>query len=295
MAEARHAGTVVLTLPRRWDRDGTVLIAGGTGELGGVLARHLVAERGVRSLLLASRSGPDALGARRLCDELAGLGAQVTVAACDVGDRDALAGLIASVPEKHPLTAVVHAAGALDDGVLEFLTPERLRTVLRPKADAAWHLHELTRHLDLADFVMFSAAAGVFGSPGQAGYAAANTFLDGLARHRRLQGLPATSLAWGLWAQASAPTGHLDDAPGARAHPSGLLALSTADCLALFDPRLAARRDQLVPVRLDTNLLRHSDPGEIPPLLRALYRGPARRVIYHAQASGMEEVQQALL
>jgi len=295
MAEARHAGTVVLTLPRRWDPDGTVLITGGTGELGGLLARHLVAERGVRYLLLASRSGPDALGARRLCDELAGLDAQVTVAACDVGDRDALAGLVASVPEQHPLTAVVHAAGALDDGVLESLTPQRLRTVLRPKADAAWHLHELTRHLDLADFVMFSAAAGVFGSPGQAGYAAANTFLDGLARHRRLQGLPATSLAWGLWAQASALTGHLDDAHVARAQRSGLLALSTADGLALFDAGLAARRDQLVPVRLDTNLLRHSDPGEIPPLLRALYRGPARRVIDQAQASGMQELRQRLL
>jgi candicidin polyketide synthase FscB len=295
LAEARHAAHVVLTLPRRWDPDGTVLITGGTGGLGGLLARHLVAKRGVRYLLLASRSGPDAPGAGQLRDELTGLGAQVTVTACDVGDRDALAALIASVPEQHPLTAVVHAAGALADGVLESLTPERLRTTLRPKAGAAWHLHELTRHLDLADFVMFSAAAGVLGSPGQAGYAAANTFLDGLARHRRLQGLPATSLAWGLWAQASALTGRLDDAYAARVQRSGVLALSAPDGLALFDAGLAARRDQLVPVRLDTTLLRYSDPGEIPPLLRALYRGPARRVIDQAQASGLHELQQRLL
>ncbi|HEX9355371.1 MAG TPA: SDR family NAD(P)-dependent oxidoreductase [Streptosporangiaceae bacterium] len=290
-----QARKAVLILPRRWEPDGTVLITGGTGELGGLLARHLAAEHGVRHLLLVSRSGPDAEGARQLCDDLAGLGAQVTVAACDVGDRNALAGLIAAVPEQHPLTAVVHAAGALDDGALESLTLGRLRTVLRPKADAAWHLHELTRHTDLADFVLFSAAAGVFGSPGQAGYAAANTFLDGLARYRRLQGLPATSLAWGLWAQASALTGHLDDAYVARTQRSGVLALSSADGLALFDAGLASRRDQLVPVRLDPKLLRYQDPDEIPPLLRTLYRGPARRVADQAEVSGVRELRQRLI
>ncbi|HEY0448298.1 MAG TPA: SDR family NAD(P)-dependent oxidoreductase [Actinophytocola sp.] len=282
----RSGGNVVLTMPRRWNPDGTVLITGGTGGLGGLLARHLVVEHGVRHLLLASRGGPDAPGAGQLHEELTALGARVTVTACDVGDRDALAALIAAVPQRHPLTAVVHSAGALDDGLLESLTPDRLRTVLRPKADAAWHLHELTRDLDLADFVLFSATAGVIGSPGQAGYAAANTFLDGLARHRRMRGLPAVSLAWGLWARTSALTGHLDDAYVARARRSGVLALSTEDGLALFDAALAARVDRVVPVRLDTALLRHRDPGEIPPLLRALHRGPARRVVEAARAGG---------
>jgi acyl transferase domain-containing protein/acyl-CoA synthetase (AMP-forming)/AMP-acid ligase II/acyl carrier protein len=279
-------GDVVLTMPRAWNPDGTVLITGGTGGLGGLLARHLVTEHNVRHLLLVSRSGPDAAEAGPLSAELTGLGAQVTVAACDVGDRGALTKLIASVPEEHPLTAVVHSAGALDDGVLESLTPDQLRTTLRPKADAAWHLHELTRDLDLADFIMFSATAGVVGSPGQAGYAAANTFLDGLARHRRLQGLPAISMAWGLWARTSALTGHLDDAYVARARRSGVLALSTEDGLALFDAALGAGRDLVVPVRLDTALLRHHDLGDIPPLLRALHRGPARRVVEQANAGG---------
>ncbi|MGD0063774.1 MAG: SDR family NAD(P)-dependent oxidoreductase [Streptosporangiaceae bacterium] len=295
MAQARHVGKIILRMPQRWDPEGTVLITGGTGELGRLLARHVVTARGVRNLLLASRSGPDAAGARELRDELAELGARVTVAACDVGDRDALAALIASVPEQHPLTAVVHAAAVLDDGVLESQTLERLRNVLGPKADAARHLDELTRHADLADFVLFSAAAGVLGHPGQAGYAAANTLLDGLARRRRLEGLPATSLAWGLWAQASALTGHLTDTDVARVQRSGVLPLSSADGLALFDAALATRRDQLVPVRLDPGLLSYGDPAEVPPLLRALYRGPARRLAGQARAGETPELRERLL
>jgi acyl transferase domain-containing protein/nucleoside-diphosphate-sugar epimerase/acyl carrier protein len=275
-AALRSGDDVVLTMPRRWNPDGTVLITGGTGRLGGLLARHLVAEYGVRHLLLASRSGLDA---GPLHEELTALGAHVTIAACDVGDRDALAALIAAVPEDHPLTAVVHAAGALDDGLLESLTPERLNTVLHPKADAAWHLHELTRDLDLADFILFSATAGVLGTHGQAGYAAANTFLDGLARHRRTRGLPAVSLAWGLWAETSGLTGRLDDAYLARARRAGVRPMSTEDGLALFDAALATRVDRVVPVRLDTALLRDREPGEILPLLRALQRGRARRVV----------------
>ncbi|MDH6129852.1 type I polyketide synthase [Kitasatospora sp. GP82] len=295
VSHARHVGKVVLTVPRAWDPEGTVLITGGTGELGGLLARHLVAEHGVRHLLLTSRRGQDSPGAQALRDELAEHGATVTLAACDMADRDAAGRLLASVPEEHPLTAVVHAAGVLDDGVLTSLTPERLRTVLRPKVDAAWHLHELTRDLDLADLVLFSSAAGVLGSAGQANYAAANTFLDGLAQHRRVHGMPTTSLAWGLWAQASGMTGHLDDADLARARQSGGLALSTPDGLALFDAALAARRSLLVPVRLDLAPLRSREQSAVPAVLRALLRGPARRTVDAAQhASGTDGLRRRL-
>ncbi|MDT5043039.1 MAG: candicidin polyketide synthase FscB, partial [Actinoplanes sp.] len=277
VAQARHFGKVVLTLPRPWDAEGTVLIVGGTGELGGMLARHLVAEHGVRRLLLTSRRGPASPGAGALRAELTGLGADVSVAACDVADRAAAAALIASVPVEHPLTAVIHAAGVLDDAVITSLTPQRLRAVLRPKVDAAWHLHELTAHLDLAGFILFSSAAGVFGAAGQGNYAAANTFLDALAQRRRLRGLPGTALDWGLWDQASDMTGHLGDEDRARMRRKGGLTLATADGLALFDAALTAERAQLVPVRLDPAALRSPDPAALPALLRALHRGPARR------------------
>ncbi|MFJ8234049.1 type I polyketide synthase [Streptomyces sp. NPDC094448] len=277
VSRARHTGKVVLTVPRPWHPDGTVLITGGTGELGRALARHLVTEHGMRHLLLAGRRGPDSPGAAELRTELAQLGAEVTLAACDAADRDALAGVLAAVPAEHPLTAVVHAAGALDDGVVTSLTPERLRTALRPKADAAWHLHELTRHLDLAGFVLFSSAAGTFGNAGQGNYAAANTFLDGLARHRQLTGLPATSLAWGLWARDSEMTGHLDENARARARSTGGLPLTTRDGLTLFDAALAAHRPHLVPVRLNNTVLRRRTPEALPSMLRTLFRGSAGR------------------
>ncbi|MFD7456316.1 MULTISPECIES: type I polyketide synthase [unclassified Streptomyces] len=233
------------------DPDGTVLVTGGTGLLGRLVARHLVAEHGVRHLLLVSRAGDRAEGAGELRAGLAGDGAQVTFAACDVTDGDALARLLAAVPAEHPLTAVVHAAGVLDDGAITSLTPERLHRVLRPKAEAAWRLHELTRELDLSAFVLFSSAAGVLGSAGQAGYAAANAFLDALSAHRRAEGRAATSLAWGLWEERGGLTAALDETDLRRLARTGVRPLTSADGLALFDAALAADEPALVPLRLD--------------------------------------------
>ncbi|OLL88225.1 Malonyl CoA-acyl carrier protein transacylase [Pseudonocardia sp. Ae263_Ps1] len=273
--------------PHHWDPDGTVLITGGTGGLGGVLARHLVAERGVRHLLLAGRRGPDAPGAAGLVDELSALGATARAVACDVTDRAALAALLAGVPDAHPLTGVVHTAGVVDDGVIGSLTPERLDTVLRPKADAAWHLHELTRDLDLDAFVLFSSVAATFGSPGQANYAAGNAFLDALAVHRRAAGLPAVALAWGPWSRAVGMTGSLSDVDVERIARSGMPPLTPEQGTALFDAALAVTGDAtsaaLAPVRLDLPALRAQ--GEPAPLLRGLIRRPARRAAAQASPS----------
>ncbi|MFH8978998.1 SDR family NAD(P)-dependent oxidoreductase, partial [Streptomyces sp. NPDC017890] len=259
---------------------GTVLVTGATGTLGRLFARHLVTAYGVRHLLLASRSGDAAPGAVDLVEELRALGAEPTLAACDVADRDDLAALLAAVPAEYPLTGVVHTAGVLDDGVVSSLTPERLDHVLRPKVDAAVHLHELTRDLDLSFFVVFSSAASTVGAAGQGNYAAANAFLDALAERRRALGLPATSLAWGLWAERSAMTGHLKDTDLARREGSGAAALSSEDGLALFDAALAAERPVLVPVRLDLTVLRaqaRAGLAEVPTVLRDLVRVPVRR------------------
>ena len=169
-----------------------------------MLARHVVSRYGVRHVVLASRGGERGEGVAEVVAELAQAGAEVQVVACDAADRDQLVGLLAQLPAQYPLTGVIHAAGVLDDAVITSLTPQRIDTVLRAKVDAAWNLHELTRDLDLSVFVLCSSIAGTVGAPGQGNYAAANTFLDGLAAHRHATGLSAVSLAWGMWEQASA-------------------------------------------------------------------------------------------
>ncbi|MBB3078666.1 acyl transferase domain-containing protein/thioesterase domain-containing protein [Streptomyces violarus] len=249
---------------------GTVLITGGTGALGAELARHLVAEHGVRHLLLTGRRGPQAPGARELRSSLEESGARVAIVACDAADRAALAEVVKRC--EPPLTAVVHAAGVLDDGVLDSLTPERMAAVLRPKADAAWHLHELTRDMDLSAFVVFSSVSGLLGRAGQANYAAANAFLDALVQRRAAEGLPAVSLAWGPWEHTDGMAAGL---PSQRPqHPQArdvLVPLSTQQGLALFDAALRSTEPVLAPILLDRAALR-SGAGHVPPPLRGLVR-----------------------
>ncbi|MFH8485213.1 type I polyketide synthase [Streptomyces longisporoflavus] len=258
---------------------GTVLVTGALGGLGRIVSRHLAERHGVRDLLLVSRRGEQSPGADELRSDIEGLGTRVRIAACDVADREALAALLDEVGAD--LSAVVHVAGVLDDGVVTSLTPERLDTVLRPKVDAALNLHELTSGLDLSAFVLFSSAAGVLGSAGQANYAAANVFLDALAQHRRAHGLVATSLAWGLWAQESDMTGKLDTGDLGRMARGGVAPLSSAEGLALLDAAVGWGKELpavLVPLRLDAASLRASAGADgVQPVFSKLVRTPVRR------------------
>jgi len=253
---------------------GTTLITGGTGVLGSLFARHLVAVHGVRRLLLTSRRGPDAPGVRALIADLAEQGAVAEVVACDLADRAAVEGLLAAVPQQYPLTAVVHLAGTADDGVISSLTPERLERTLAPKADGAQHLHELTRGLDLSAFVLFSSIAATFGAPGQGNYAAANAVLDGLARVRHAEGLPVLTLSWGLWARSSGITGHLGEADLRRIARAGVLPLDDRQGLDLFDAALSGDAPWVLPMRLDLAALR-AQRDALPAALRGLV--PATR------------------
>jgi polyketide synthase 1/15 len=284
VSQARHIGKVVLTMPSALAdglAEGTVLITGATGMVGAVLARHVVNAYGVRHVVLASRRGDRAEGAAELAAELAQAGAQVQVLACDVADCDAVEELFARLSREYPpVRGVIHAAGVLDDAVITSLTPDRIDTVLRAKVDAAWNLHEATRDLNLAMFVLCSSVAATVGSPGQGNYSAANAFLDGLAAHRQAAGLAGVSVAWGLWEQPSGMTAHLSSRDLARMRRSGLAAMNPGQSLELFDAALAINHPVMVATRLDRAALdAQAQSGGLPALFSGLARRPRRRQI----------------
>ncbi len=279
-----RAGPAEPATSATWDSAGTVVITGGTSGLGAVLARHLAGEHGVRHLLLLSRSGTAAPGVAHLAAELSELGAEPTIVSCDAADRTALAEALSAVPDEHPVTAVLHAAGVLADGVVSSLTEGKLTAVLRPKVDAAWNLHELTAGLDLSAFVVFTSVAGLVGAAGQANYAAGNAFLDALMARRKAEGLPGVSLAWGPWESGIGMTGQQLGENGGngentvrRLRRLGMPPLAPEHGTALFDAALRTGEPVVAPVRLDVAALRAAGAGAVPAVLRGLVPGTARR------------------
>lgn len=274
VSQARHVGKVVVDLRVGLNRQGTVLISGGTGALGSLLARHLVEVHGIQHLVLISRRGEESPGAKKLAVDLELLGAQVRLLACDVADRAALGRALASISPEHPLTAVFHTAGVLDDGVIASLSPERIANVFWAKVDAAQALHEATAGLGLAAFVSFASIVGVMGNAGQGSYAAANAYLDALAHHRKAHGQPALSLAWGPWG-GEGMAARLSDADRTRMRKRGLIPLAPEEGLDLLDEALGRPEPTLVPVHLDTNAVASSGDGP-PAMLRGMVRSVPR-------------------
>ncbi|MFJ9891619.1 SDR family NAD(P)-dependent oxidoreductase, partial [Streptomyces sp. NPDC091287] len=288
LSQARHTGKAVLTLPAPPDPEGTVLITGGTGALGSLLARHLVTHHGARHLILTSRRGINAPGATQLHHELTTHGATLRIEACDTTNPHNLTQLLNTIPDHHPLTTVIHTAGTTHDTPLHHQTPQHLHTTLHPKAHTAWHLHHATQNHPLTHFLLYSSLSGLTGTPGQANYAAANTFLDALAHHRHTQGQPATSLAWGLWAESSSLTEKLGDADLARMARDGILPLENAEGLALFDAALTGRQPLAVGVGLDSVALRkRARAGSLPALFGELVGGgrAVRRAVTDAEGT----------
>jgi acyl transferase domain-containing protein/acyl carrier protein len=281
------------------DPDSTVLITGGLSGIGAQVARHLAGGHGAGHLLLVSRSGEKAEGAAALRGELEGLGAEVTIAACDVSDREQLKDLLDSIPGEHRLGAVVHSAAVLEDGVLESQDADRLERVMRPKVDAAWHLHELTEGLELSQFLLFSSAAGILGGAGQSSYSAANAFLDALAQLRRSQGLPANALAWGLWEQQSKLSDELSkeqaEAIGRQIRQRfAVMPMSPERGLRLFDAARSLPLSLIVPVKFDPGVMRsQAREGTLPALLRDLVSVPKRRQAGGSLAAQLSSVPEA--
>jgi polyketide synthase 12 len=274
LSQGRNVGKVVLTVPAAADPAGTVLVTGASGALGGVVARHVVASRGARNVVLTSRRGMAADCMPETVAALAAQGARVRVVACDAADRAGMTAVLGAIPDATPLRAVVHTAGVLDDAAVGALTAERVAAVMRPKVDGAWLLHELTRDRELDAFVLFSSVSGIWGTPGQANYAAANAFLDALAGHRRGLGLPATSLVWGPWDRTDGMAGKLSEMDWGRLARRGLRPLSDADGLALLDAAMTGAEAVPVPARVSGD---GADGFDVPPLLSALAPRPIRR------------------
>ncbi|MFH8369659.1 SDR family NAD(P)-dependent oxidoreductase [Streptomyces sp. NPDC018031] len=270
---ARHTGKLVLDVPPALDPDGTVLITGGTGTLGGLIAEHLVRAHGVRHLLLLGRRGPAAPGAEELTARLTALGARVRVVAADAGDAAALREAVGGVGPAHPLTGVVHAAGLVADAMLPSQDRRRLAEVWSAKAAAAAHLHAATAGLPLGMFVLFSSFAATLGTPGQANYAAANAFCDALVERRHAEGLPGVSVSWGLWAAASGLTGGLTEADLARIARLGIVPTGTEQGRELFDAALGHGRPALLALNLDARELAAQPAAALPAPLRALAAG----------------------
>ncbi|MFV6051854.1 SDR family NAD(P)-dependent oxidoreductase, partial [Streptomyces sp. NPDC056297] len=259
-----------------FDPRGSVLVTGGVGELGRLVAHHLVRAHGVRHLVLTSRRGPQTPGADNLVRDLTQAGAEtVRVVPCDVSDREQTAALLSDVAPEHPWTGVFHLAGATDDALLADQDQERLHRVMASKVAGATHLAELTQGLDLSAFVLFSSVSGVLGGPGQSNYAAANSWLDALATRLRSEGRAAVSLSWGMWEQnGSGMTARLGQADIARMRRQGVGALTERQGLRALDEALAGDRAHLVPVRLVLAAVqREADRnGEVQALLRGLVR-----------------------
>ncbi|HWO66145.1 MAG TPA: type I polyketide synthase, partial [Umezawaea sp.] len=253
--------------------NGTVLITGGTGTLGSLIAEHLVTQHHVKHLHLISRRGPDAPNAEHLHETLTQLGATVTITACDITDPDQLAAAVHGA--EPPLSGVIHTAGVLHDATFTALTPDDLNTTLRPKAQAAQHLHRLTRDTELAAFVLFSSIAATIGNAGQAAYSAANAAMEAVVADRRAQGLSAVAIAWGLWADTSEMTSKLGQAELHRAAQRGLVPMSAAEALAMFDAALTSAAPTVIAAKLDLTRLRTGDTAD--PLLRTLVHTSARR------------------
>jgi len=282
MAQARHVGKVVLSIPRAWDPDGSVLVTGGIGGLGSELVRHLVAERGVRNLVLAGRRGAETPGATDLRASVEALGASVEFVACDVSDRDQVSTMLQDLPE---LTAIVHLAGIVDDATLSTLDRERVDRVLAPKVDAVVHLDALTQSMDVASFVVFSSIAGQLGGPGQGNYAAANAFLDAFAALRSSSGRSTTSIAWGPWVPTSGGmTAQLTDADMRRMARSGMPPITIEQGMAFFDASVDRASVSVTPLALDVAALGRQGDA-LAPLLRGLVKSPARRTAAEAGAS----------
>jgi acyl transferase domain-containing protein/acyl carrier protein len=258
MARARHVGKLVLTVPRPLDSGGTVLVTGATGQLGRAITEHLVGAHGVRHLLLTSRQGASADGARAWLETLRQhWGCHAQVVACDVSERAELKAALAQIDPAHPLTGVFHLAGVLEDGAFDGQTPASLTRVLKPKLDGSLWLDELTQSADLSAFVLFSSVTAALGNPGQTNYAAANAFMDALASARRGRGQPGLSLAWGLWQPASDGMGaHLNERQLARLRRSGVRPMTIPSGLQLLDQALCRPESYLVPAALDRAALR---------------------------------------